>query len=106
MAFTPGVREEGTIRALAAGAGVPLNVLAGPGVPDVPALGRLGVARVSVGSALMRAAAGAVRRAAADLAAGRYDALLADAPAYADLDALMGGTSALAARRVELGRDA
>ncbi|HEY5675742.1 MAG TPA: isocitrate lyase/phosphoenolpyruvate mutase family protein, partial [Myxococcales bacterium] len=45
----------------------PLNVLAGPGAPDVATLSRLGVARVSAGSGTMRAALTAGLRAAEEM---------------------------------------
>ncbi|MFC9858608.1 MULTISPECIES: isocitrate lyase/PEP mutase family protein [unclassified Streptomyces] len=62
--FVPGVTDAATVAALADGVGVPLNVLAGPGGPSVAELGRLGAARVSLGSALAEAAYGTARRAA------------------------------------------
>ena len=74
--FVPGVVDALTIGRLADGIGGPLNVLAGPATPPVAELERLGVARVSVGSGLMRAVAGdARRRAGAILSAGRFDVL-------------------------------
>jgi len=54
--FVPGVGDAPTIARLHAAVPRPLNVLAGPGVPPVRELSRLGVARVSAGSGLMRAA--------------------------------------------------
>jgi 2-methylisocitrate lyase-like PEP mutase family enzyme len=54
--FVPGVRDADTIRRLVAEAGAPLNILAGPGSPSVSELERLGVARISLGSSLARAA--------------------------------------------------
>jgi len=40
----------------------PVNILAGPGVPSIPELARLGVKRVSYGSGPHRAAMGLLRR--------------------------------------------
>jgi len=74
--FVPGVVDAPTIGRLADGIGGPLNVLAGPATPPVAELERLGVARVSVGSGLMRAVAGDLRRrATAILGDGRFDVL-------------------------------
>ena len=74
--FVPGVADADTIRRLAAAVGAPLNVIGGPGVPSVPELRALGVARVSVGPGLARSVMAHIRRAAAEvLGAGTYDAL-------------------------------
>jgi len=74
--FVPGVVDAPTIGRLAEGIDGPLNVLAGPVTPSVAELEELGVARVSVGSGLMRAVAGdARRRATAILGDGRFDVL-------------------------------
>jgi 2-methylisocitrate lyase-like PEP mutase family enzyme len=50
--FVPGVRVAGDIRAIAASAGLPLNVLALAGVPPAAELAALGVRRLSSGSGL------------------------------------------------------
>jgi 2-methylisocitrate lyase-like PEP mutase family enzyme len=68
--FVPGVVEAETIGRLAAGISAPLNVLATAATPPVAELGRLGVARVSVGAGLMRVAAAETRRAAAEILSG------------------------------------
>lgn len=87
--FVPGVTDAGTTAALAAAVPAPLNVLAGPGAPPVPELGKLGVARVSLGSSVAEAAYAVVRRAADEaLGAGGYSALT-DALDYATVNALM-----------------
>src|SRR5262249_4210850 len=65
--FVPGVVDAPTIKALVDGIAGPINVLAVGGSPPVPDLERLGVARVSVGSGLMRAALALVRDAAREL---------------------------------------
>ena len=88
--FLPGVGDVETIRRLVADLKFPVNILAGPGSPSVPDLERLGVARVSLGSALIRAALGRVRRMAEELkATGTYDTL-AGAPAHADVNRMLG----------------
>ena len=87
--FLPGVRDAETIRRTVADLKFPINILAGPGSPSVPELERLGVARVSLGSALIRAALGLVRRMAEELkGTGTYDMLLG-APAHADLNRML-----------------
>jgi len=53
--FAPGLRDAPTIGRLVADLKCPINILAGPGSPSVPELSKLGVARVSLGSATMRA---------------------------------------------------
>jgi len=88
--FLPGVGDAETIGRLVADLKFPINILAGPGSPSVPELERLGVARVSLGSALIRAALGRVRRMAEELkATGTYDTL-AGAPAHADVNRMLG----------------
>ncbi|MEU7993720.1 isocitrate lyase/phosphoenolpyruvate mutase family protein [Micromonospora sp. NPDC049060] len=57
--FVPAAPDTGTIGALVAGIDLPLNVLHRPGGPTLAELGALGVARVSTGSLLFRAALGA-----------------------------------------------
>lgn len=65
--------------------------MAGPGAPSVAELGRLGVARVSLGSGVAQAAYGVVGRAARELlAGGTYDAL-ADAVPYPEMQGLLAG---------------
>lgn len=88
--FVPGVVDPRTVAALAQGIDAPLNVMAGPGAPDVARLGRLGVARVSAGSAIAQAAHALVRAAARELlTAGTYDSL-AGGYDYGELDELLG----------------
>jgi len=79
--FVPGVSDEETIGRLAAAIDAPLNVLAVPGTPPVAELERLGVARVSVGSGLMRAMSSQIRA-----AAGR----VYESGSFADLDGAVG----------------
>jgi 2-methylisocitrate lyase-like PEP mutase family enzyme len=62
--FVPGVTDAETIGRLAEAIAGPLNVLAMPSTPPVAELERLGVARVSVGSGLGRAALAWTRDAA------------------------------------------
>ncbi|MBV2156479.1 isocitrate lyase/phosphoenolpyruvate mutase family protein [Kitasatospora sp. SUK 42] len=86
--FVPGLADTAAIRELAAALTVPLNVMAGPGMPLVAELGALGVARVSLGSGVAQSAYAAVRRAALDLhGAGRYDSVR-EGIDYPDLNGL------------------
>jgi 2-methylisocitrate lyase-like PEP mutase family enzyme len=54
-AFPAGVKEESDIERLTSELEAPVNVLLIPGVPDIPRLAELGVARVSVGGGLAKA---------------------------------------------------
>jgi 2-methylisocitrate lyase-like PEP mutase family enzyme len=65
--FAPGVTDEATIARLVTTLNFPLNVLAQPASPPVARLEELGVARVSVGAGIMRAAMGLTQRAAKEL---------------------------------------
>lgn len=87
--FVPGVTQPETIATLVAAIPAPVNVLGGPGASSVPELAKLGVARVSLGSAVAESAYTVMRRAAEEtLSAGTYTTL-ADALDYASLNTLM-----------------
>lgn len=87
--FVPGVVDVDTVGALAAAIPAPLNILVGPGAPSVAELGKLGVARVSLGSWVAEAAYGVARRAAQEaFGAGTYTSLTG-AIEYGDLQTLM-----------------
>jgi 2-methylisocitrate lyase-like PEP mutase family enzyme len=86
--FAPGIADLEAIARLVGALGLPVNVMAFPGVPPVAELARAGVARVSMGSGPMRATLGLARRIARDvLATGTYDSF-ADAPSHAEINAL------------------
>jgi 2-methylisocitrate lyase-like PEP mutase family enzyme len=86
--FVPGVTDPATVGALVEGIAAPVNVMAGPGAPTIPELAKLGVARISLGSAVAQAAYGLVRRAAeAAFGAGGHGEL-AGAEGYGELNAL------------------
>jgi 2-methylisocitrate lyase-like PEP mutase family enzyme len=89
--FAPGVCDRAMLTALVRELEGPLNVLAGAGCPAVPELEALGVRRVSVGSGLMRATLGLVRRIADELAGpGTYTSLVGDrVPTHAEVNRLM-----------------
>ncbi|MFI6981805.1 isocitrate lyase/phosphoenolpyruvate mutase family protein [Embleya sp. NPDC050154] len=87
--FVPGVTDPATVATLAETLPAPLNVLVGPGAPSVAELGKLGVARVSLGSAIAEAAYAVVRRSARELfETGTYSSLTDTIP-YGDLNALL-----------------
>jgi len=88
--FAPGVRDVETISRLVRDVQCPLNILAGPGSPSVPELEKLGVARVSLGSAPMRATLGLVRRMAEELKMTGTYAALEGAPSHADVNRMLG----------------
>lgn len=89
--FAPGLTEATTIEHLAKAVECPLNILVGPGSPSIPELEKLGVARVSVGSGVMRATLGLLRRVAEELkTSGTYGALDGGI-AYAEVNKLIGG---------------
>jgi 2-methylisocitrate lyase-like PEP mutase family enzyme len=87
--FVPGVTDPEIIAALADGIEAPLNILVGPGSPTVDELRDLGVARVSLGSAIVRATYGLARRGAIELLRdGTYTSLRDELP-YPEVNALM-----------------
>ncbi|MBV9412885.1 MAG: isocitrate lyase/phosphoenolpyruvate mutase family protein, partial [Acidimicrobiia bacterium] len=65
--FAPGVVAADDLRTLIAAVDRPLNVLALPGVPSVAELAAIGVKRVSVGSAFLWTALGAVVEVATEM---------------------------------------
>ncbi|MER5325071.1 isocitrate lyase/PEP mutase family protein [Streptosporangium roseum] len=83
--FVPGAAGEPQVRALAAAAPVPLNVLIQPQVP-VARLAALGVARISYGSLLFRAALRAAVTTALQVAAGAP--VPGDLPSYEQVQRL------------------
>ena len=88
--FAPGLRDPYTIAKLVKDVRCPLNILVGPGSPSVLELEKLGVARVSLGSAPMRATLGLLRRMVEELNnTGTYTAL-EGAPAHGDVNRMFG----------------
>jgi 2-methylisocitrate lyase-like PEP mutase family enzyme len=87
--FVPGLTDEDTIRRLAETLRFPLNILAVAGAPSIQHLKELGVARVSVGSGIARAAMGLTRRIARELKAGNsYETMLQDTIPYPEANRL------------------
>jgi 2-methylisocitrate lyase-like PEP mutase family enzyme len=88
--FVPAVTAAAEIRAIAAAAQLPLNVLVWPGLPPASELQALGVRRLSAGSWIASAAfAQAASRAAAFLRTGDPGPLTEGAQVYAEINALM-----------------
>jgi 2-methylisocitrate lyase-like PEP mutase family enzyme len=88
--FAPGVRDLDVISRLVRELQHPVNILAGPGSPSIPELQKIGVARVSLGSSVMRATLGLVQRIADELqTTGTYNAL-EGAPSHTEVNKLLG----------------
>lgn len=89
--FVPAVTDAATLGELVGGIEGPVNVLAGPGTPPVGELERLGVARVSLGSAPMRATLALLARLAAELRESGTFRTLAEAIPYGEVNRLFEG---------------
>lgn len=97
--FVPGLADPGAIARLVRAAGAPLNILATKGCPPIAELQKLGVARVTVGSGIMRAALGLARTVATELAGeGTYNALTEGALNSAELQSMLAKKTANATR--------
>src|SRR6266704_3818142 len=89
--FAPGVHDKETISKLVKAVAAPLNILMTPQCPSLAELEKMGVARVSAGSAVMRAALRVVRRIGKEMLESRScETLFAGAIPYADLNGMMG----------------
>jgi 2-methylisocitrate lyase-like PEP mutase family enzyme len=88
--FAPGLYDRETIAKLVKAVEAPINILANPACPPMAELEKMGVARVSAGSAVMRATLGIVRRIAKEMLESRScETLFAGAIPYADLNRMM-----------------
>jgi 2-methylisocitrate lyase-like PEP mutase family enzyme len=88
--YAPGLPNLDAIRAVCAAVSRPVNVLAGgSGTPSVGALAEAGVKRISLGSALSRAALGALVRAAREIREQGTFGFAADALPYAEANGFM-----------------
>lgn len=88
--FAPGVTDLATIEKLVRAVEAPLNILAQPACPPMAELERVGVARVSTGSGIMRAAMGVVQRIANEMISGRScQSMFAGSMPYIDLKRMM-----------------
>jgi len=84
-----GLRDRAELATLVRAVGAPVNVAAGPGVPSLGELARIGVARVSTATRLATLALAAADRAVGELrSSGRFDALAGDF-GYADVQQLL-----------------
>jgi 2-methylisocitrate lyase-like PEP mutase family enzyme len=85
--FAAGVTAVADIQALVGGQPLPLNVMARPTLPSLAELQRLGVRRISAGSAIAEAAWGRAQRAAVGfLAQGGGEALFDGATPYPQIN--------------------
>jgi 2-methylisocitrate lyase-like PEP mutase family enzyme len=88
--FAPGVKERELIEKLVKAVAAPLNILVTPGCPSIPELQKMGVARASIGSGVMRSTLGLVRRIGKELqSAGTYSALFDVAIPFAEINGLI-----------------
>jgi 2-methylisocitrate lyase-like PEP mutase family enzyme len=88
--FVPGLVDRGLIEKLVKAVDAPLNILVTPGCPSIPELQKLGVARASIGSGVMRATLGLVRRIGKELLeTGTYSAVFEGSIPYAQIDEMM-----------------
>lgn len=88
--FPIGLSDAQTIANLVQAINGPINILVSHATPSIPELARLGVARISFGSGLMRAALGYLRRVAHELLeSGTYTHMTEMAISGADLRALV-----------------
>src|SRR5256886_4883440 len=88
--FAPGLTDRTTIARLVKAVEAPLNILAVPACPPKGEVEKAGVARVSTGSGIMRAAMGSVQRVAKELMVERSrESMVAGATPYVDLKRMM-----------------
>jgi 2-methylisocitrate lyase-like PEP mutase family enzyme len=88
--FAPCLYDGETIAKLVKAVEVPVNILANPACPPIGELEKIGVARVSTGSGIMRATLGLVRRIAKDMLESRScETMFAGAIPHAELNRLM-----------------
>jgi 2-methylisocitrate lyase-like PEP mutase family enzyme len=87
--FAPGLKDFRLIGQLTTALQAPLNLLAGPGFPNLKEMKDLGVKRVSVGSGPMRACLGLVMRIAQELQnSGTYQAITEGQYPYSEANRL------------------
>lgn len=89
--FAPGIRDRETISKLVKAVAAPLNILLTPGCPSLGELEKLGVARASAGSGVMRATLGLVRRIGKELMEkGTFESLFNGAIPFDEVNRMMG----------------
>jgi len=87
--FAPGIYDADTIARLTQDLRCSINILASPATPSISDLQALGVARISMGSGLMRAGLGQLRRLTQELeTSGTYKGL-EGAISHAEMNQLM-----------------
>ncbi len=90
--FVPAVGSRADIERLVPALEGPLNLLSIPGLPTVPELERLGVARLSLGTKLTLDAMSVLKKSVTDLLSnGTYESMLEGAIGYPDANRLMAG---------------
>jgi len=88
--FAPGLYDRDTIAKLVKAVEAPLNILANPACPPLAELEKIGVARVSAGSGIMRAAMGVVQRIGKEMLEARScDTMFAGATPFIELKRMM-----------------
>ncbi len=88
--FAPGITDRALIEKLVKAVAAPLNILVSPGCPSIPELQKLGVARASIGSGVMRTTLGLVRRIGKELLeTGTSSALFEGAIPFGEINELM-----------------
>lgn len=88
--FVPGRVTGDEIAAIVGAAGLPVNLLGGPGMPAIPEMAALGVARVTVGSGPSRAILGLTRAIARELRdSGTYTTIAENAVPYPEVQRLL-----------------
>lgn len=88
--FAPGLYDRETIARLVKALDAPLNILANPACPPIPELEKMGVARLSAGSGVMRASMGLVRRIAKEMLESRScEIMFAGTIPHAELNRMM-----------------
>lgn len=88
--FAPCLYDRETIAKLVKAVEAPVNILANPACPPIAELEKIGVARVSAGSGVMRAALGLVRRIGKEMLESRScEMMFAGAISHAELNRLM-----------------
>lgn len=93
--YAPGVTSREDIRTVCSSVKKPVNVLVSGSAPySVAELAALGVKRISLGSAMSRAALGGLMRAAREIQQKGTFTFLADTVPYEDLNAMMAGPPA------------
>ncbi|SPB14422.1 PEP phosphonomutase [Caballeronia novacaledonica] len=87
--FLPALVRLSDIEAIVGATRLPLNVMAFPGLPDAATLGKLGVRRLSAGSAISQVLLGRAKAMTQDfLAHGRSESLDDNPLSYAEIQRL------------------